>query len=195
MKKIFSLSIVLFLIITAVGHSQTRLGMKLGLNQSKISKTKLDTQSGIYVGAFVDLPFTDYYALQPEILYSRQGGKSNSSEYGDVTIDYISIGVPNKFYVDPSNGLHFLIGLGLDINIENNFVNLTNFDIDEEISPFDISVIGGIGYEFDFGLILEARYKQGTISIDFWGEDHLYEEEGSNLNGVFQIGAAYKFKM
>ena len=88
-----------------------------------------------------------------------------------------------------------MLGAGLDINLKNNFVSLTNFNIDEEISPFDVVVMGGIGFEFNFGLSIETRYKQGTVSIDFLGADDLYEEVGSNLNGVFQIGAAYKFKL
>ncbi|WP_149274419.1 porin family protein [Pareuzebyella sediminis] len=195
MGKVTKIFVFILLMPVAMGFSQTRPGIKMGLNRSKISKTELDSKSGIYVGGFVHIPITDYYVLQPEVLYSRQGGNSNSNEYSDVNIDYISIGIPNKFYVRPNKGFHFIIGMGLDINIENNFVNLTNFNIDEEISPVDISILGGVGYEFGFGLILEARYKQGTISIDFLGEDNLYEEEGSNLNGVFQIGAAYKFKL
>ncbi|MGP1991420.1 porin family protein [Zobellia laminariae] len=191
--KLFILAMVLCNIGTTV--AQTRPGIKAGLNSSNISNTALDTKSGIYIGAFADIPITDYYSLQPELLYSKQGGKSNSPAYGDVNINYVSIGLPNKFYVTPGKGLHFILGLGLDINFENNFVNLTNFNGDDEISPVDVTVLGGIGYEFGFGLILEARYKQGTISVDFFGEDDLYEETGSNLNGVFQIGAAYKFKL
>lgn len=187
--------LVLVLSLLSFSKAQVRPGIKLGLNSSNISKTKLDTKSGLYVGAFVKIPISEYYSLQPEILYSNQGGNSNSNEYGDVAINYLSIGIPNKFYVSPNKGFHFMLGLGLDINLKNNFVGLTNFDIDNEISPVDVVAMGGIGYEFDFGLAIEARYKQGTISVDFLGEDNLYEEAGSNLNGVFQIGASYKFKL
>ena len=187
--------LVLFLSLLSISQAQVRPGIKLGLNSSNISKTRLDAKMGLYVGAFVKIPISEYYSLQPEILYSNQGGKSNSNEYGDVDINYLSIGIPNKFYVSPNNGFHFMLGLGLDINLKNNFVGLTNFDIDNEISPVDVVAMGGIGFEFDFGLALEARYKQGTISVDFLGEDNLYEEAGSNLNGVFQIGASYKFKL
>jgi len=195
MSKAGVFFLVLVLSFLSFSQAQVRPGVKLGLNSSNISNTKLDSKSGVYIGAFVKIPITEYYTLQPELLYSNQGGKSNSDEYGDVNINYLSIGIPNKFYVSPKSGFHFILGLGLDINLKNNFVSLTNFDIDNEISPVDVVVMGGIGYEFDFGLALEARYKQGTISIDFFGEDNLYEEAGSNLNGVFQIGASYKFKL
>lgn len=200
MKLNIGVFLVFALMIDGMANAQVRPGIKVGgVNSSEISKTTLDSKEGLYIGgAFVKIPISNYYALQPEILYSNQGGASNSPDYSDVNIHYLSIGgVPNKFYVGQNNGFHFILGLGgLDINLKNNFVNFTNFNIDEEISPVDVAVFGGLGYEFPFGLALEARYKQGgTISVDFLGSDDLYEEAGSNLNGVFQIGASYKFKL
>ncbi|MGB3150916.1 MAG: porin family protein [Maribacter sp.] len=185
----------LTLLLSLDGMAQARPGFKLGFNSSNISKTRLDSKTGLYIGGILDVPITDYYTLQPEVFYSSQGGSSNSPDYGDVEISYLSLAAANKFFVSPNKGMHFILGAGLDVNLKNNFVNLFNGDVDDEISPFDVVVFGGIGYEFNFGLILEARYKQGTVSIDFFGEDDLYEEDGSNLNGVFQIGAAYKFKL
>ncbi len=195
MKRNVIVLFALALLLSWNGLAQARPGIKLGLNSSNISKTRLDSKTGLYVGGIIDIPFSDYYALQPEIFYSSQGGSSNSPDYGDVEISYLSLAAANKFYVGPNKGFHFVLGAGLDVNLKNNFVNLFNGDGDGEISPFDVVVFGGIGYEFNFGLILEARYKQGTVSVDFFGADDLYEEDGSNLNGVFQIGAAYKFKL
>ncbi|MFS4454845.1 outer membrane beta-barrel protein [Maribacter sp. 2304DJ31-5] len=190
-----------FVIILCMGllhtslYTQVRPGIKLGWNNSAISKTLLEHKQGVYIGGILDIPLTDRYTLQPELYYSGQGGESRSTEFGDVEIDYLSIAATNKFYVDTNKGFHFILGAGLDINIKNNFVAFFNGEGDGEISPFDVVVFGGLGYEFNFGLILEARYKQGTVSIDFFGADDLYEENGSNLNEVFQIGAAYKFKI
>ncbi|MFS4466561.1 porin family protein [Maribacter sp. 2210JD10-5] len=194
MNKLSILSIVAGLICVTIS-AQARPGIKLGVNNSTISKTLLDSRTGLYIGGILDITFSDYYALQPEVFYSSQGGTSNSTEFGDVEIDYLSLGVTNKFFVAPNKGFHFIIGGGLDFNLKSNFVNILNTEGDGEISPLDVVVYGGLGYEFGLGLILEARYKQGTVSIDFLGGDDLYEEPGSNLNGVFQIGAAYKFKL
>ena len=60
---------------------------------------------------------------------------------------------------------------------------------------------GGIGYDFPFGLSVEARYKQGIIDYDDgfseFGDssDPYYDDnyDKNNLNGVFQIGVSYKF--
>lgn len=174
--------------------AQVAPGIKMGYNESTISKTRLEPKSGLYIGGFLDIPITKLYTIQPEVFYSSQGGKSLSADYGDVRIHYLSIMGANKFYVGQNKGFHFNLGLGLDVNLKNNFVNLFNGEADGEISPFDVVVFGGMGYEFNFGLTLEARYKQGTVSVDFFGADDLYEEAGSNLNGVLQIGASYKFK-
>ncbi|MFX0555720.1 outer membrane beta-barrel protein [Maribacter sp. CXY002] len=195
MRKSLIFVFFCMLLFIPKAYSQARPGFKLGWNNSNISKTTLDTKTGLYIGGILDISITDYYSLQPEIFYSSQGGASNSTEYGDVEIDYLSLAAANKFFIGSNKGFHFNLGAGLDINIKNNFVNLFNGDGDDEISPFDVVVFGGIGYEFPFGLILEARYKQGTVSVDFFGADDLYEKDGSNLNGVVQFGAAYKFKL
>lgn len=196
MKK---LSFILFFALLGssfISNAQARPGIKLGFNNSNLSNTTLEDKNDIYIGGFIDIPLATYYTLQPEVLYSRQGGNSNSTEFGDVNINYISITAANKFYVGPNKGFHFVVGLGLDFNVGGNW-NILFGSIDEDftISPVDLTFSGGIGYEFGFGLTLEARYKQGAISTDFLGSRDLFEENGSQLNSVFQVGLAYKFKI
>lgn len=196
MKKLILLFGVLFFAGICFIHAQARPGIKLGLNNSNLSNTTLEDKKDLYIGAFVNIPLADYYALQPEVLYSRQGGTSNSTEFGDVDINYIAITAVNKFYVSPNKGFHFIVGLGLDFNVGSDFNILFGSDNNGfDISPVDLTFTGGIGYEFGFGLILEARYKQGAISTDFLGGRDLFEEDGSQLNSVIQVGLAYKFKI
>ena len=189
--------ILIFIIISIYSiNAQVRPGIKVGLNSSNLSNTTLETKQDIYLGALLDISIADYYSLQPEILYSRQGGVSNSTEFGDVNIYYISIIAANKFYVSTNKGFHFILGVGLDFNIGSDFnILFGSNNEDFNISPVDLTFTGGIGYEFGFGLALEARYKQGAISTDFLGSRDLFEEDGSQLNGVFQIGMTYKFKI
>lgn len=196
MNKIGLLICALFIGCISIAEAQVQPGIKLGLNNSNLSNTTLENKSDFYIGALINIPITDYYTLQPEILYSRQGGASTSTEFGDININYIAITAANKFYVGPNKGFHFILGLGLDFNVGSDLNILFGSDNEEfEISPLDLTFTGGIGYEFDFGLILEARYKQGAISTDFFGSRDLFEEDGSQLNSVFQVGLAYKFKI
>lgn len=187
---------ILFIGGISLLQAQVRPGFKIGLNNSTLSNTILENKQDIYVGALVSIPLADFYTLQPELVYSRQGGVSNSAEFGDININYISVTAANKFYVSPKQGFHFVIGLGLDLNIGSDFNILFGSNSDDfNISPVDLSFSGGIGYDFGFGLSIEARYKQGAISTDFFGSRDFFEEDGSQLNEVFQIGLAYKFKI
>lgn len=193
-----SMLFLAFILFSSQATAQVRVrpGVRLGINHANISNTGLDGKLGPNVAVFADIRFTDFYALQPEIMYSRQGGKSITSNSRDLTIDYLSIGVANKFYVVPNRGLHFILGPSLDIDLENNIISLINETNDSEVTPIDFSVFMGIGYEFDFGLVLEARYKQGLLSIDLF-DDIFYEYDDNRdttLNNVFQIGIAYKFQ-
>lgn len=176
---------------------KVRPGIKMGVNNSKITNSYMDSKTGIYVGGFASIQFNDRYALQPELLYSQQGGNGNSRAPEDLDIQYISIGLANKFFVSPKIGFHFVVGPTIDINAKNNVISVINGNGDLEVTPIDFAFFGGIGYEFPFGLILEARYKQGLLDVDLFNDNGEYVPNYSenHLNSVFQIGAAYKFDL
>ena len=191
-------AILVFLMISTLAFTQTKIrpGVRLGINVASISNTSLEGKVGPNAAVFADIRFAEFYALQPEIMYSRQGGKSTFENGEDLNINYLSIGLANKFYVIPNQGLHFILGPSFDFDFENNIINLINESNNSEVTPFDLSIFMGIGYEFDFGLILEMRYKQGLLDIDLFNSDFdagFYDGEGNTLNTVFQFGAAYKF--
>ncbi len=169
-----------------------RPGIKLGANISNISNIDFDSKVGLQAGAFAIVRLSRFYALQPEILYSDQGAKSNITGLDDLDIEYISILITNKFYVVPDSGLHVLVGPSFDVSIDDSFYDI---NADVEFSPFDFSLFLGVGYEFDFGLILEARYKHGLINIDLFADysNEAFSVQENVLNNMFQIAAAYKF--
>lgn len=189
----------LFFIITAslAAQSKSQLGIRLGLNNARVLNSGLDTKSGLYTGLFLAVRFTDNYTMQPEIIYSNQGGNASYRNGEDININYVSIALANKFFVTKNQGFHFIIGPSLDINFDDNFINLINDNGDNlEITPIDLALFGGIGYEFDFGLGLELRYKQGLIDLDFNdSEEYGGHSEENQLNRVIQIGLSYKFNM
>ncbi|MFK5974214.1 MAG: porin family protein [Flavobacteriaceae bacterium] len=196
MKK--KLTLLLFFVFSILVFAQKKIrpGLRLGLNVANISNTILEDKIGANAGVFVDIRFSDFYTMQPELIYSMQGGKSTFENTEDLNINYLSIGLVNKFYIIPRQGLHLLLGASFDFDFENNIINVINGSNDSEVTPFDLSVLMGIGYEFDFGLIIEARYKQGLLNIDLFRDNfdsEFYDGEENNLNTVFQFGLAYKF--
>ena len=195
MKKVIVVLLFFVFSIEAFSQSKVRPGIRLGLNSANISNTNLEDKIGLNGAVFADIRFTDFYALQPEIAFSSQGGES-SFNGEDLNVNYISIAAVSKFFVIPKQGLHFIVGPSIDIDFDNNFINIVNDTNNSDVTPIDLALFFGIGYEFPFGLIIEARYKQGLINIDLF--DDFFDdnqENNTSLNTVFQVGIAYKFKV
>tara|TARA_R110000751_G_scaffold295678_1_gene404355 strand:+ start:19773 stop:20366 length:594 start_codon:yes stop_codon:yes gene_type:complete len=197
MKKLLCTGLFLIISTTLAAQSRSQLGVRLGLNNAKVLNSGLDTKSGLYTGLFLAVRFTDNYTMQPEIVYSNQGGNASYRNGENININYVSIALANKFFVTKNQGFHFILGPSLDINFDDNFINLINDNGDNlEITPVDLAMFGGIGYEFDFGLGLELRFKQGLIDLDFNdSEEYGGNSEENQLNRVIQIGLSYKFNM
>lgn len=144
------------------------------------ANVKFKTKTDFYLGFTANVRFAKFYALQPEINYSRQGTRieSNVKNIGDkdVTLSYIGFQLVNKFYFNQFN-LH--VGPTLDF-----IVQKKNFHPDNEI---DLGVTAGVGYDITKNFGVEARVKKGFIPIYSYYEDH--------SNVTFQAGVYYTFKM
>lgn len=205
MKKTILFFALLTVSITAFSQVKVRPGVRLGLNAASVTNVdNSDLKIAPNAGLFVNLHLTDFYELQVETNYSNQGAKASYTETyyfngspvlydveEDLSIHYVSLAIANKFFVIPDVGLHLIIGPSLDINVA---------DDDANVTDIDFSLFGGIGYEFPFGLGIEARYKQGFIDLDeSYNDDYDYDDDydyydGDNfLNSVFQLGVYYKF--
>ncbi|MDO6758602.1 outer membrane beta-barrel protein [Tamlana sp. 2_MG-2023] len=195
MKK-WLLTIFCFGMITlAYAQRKSSFGFRSGVNFSEISRTQLETKTGFYLSFLGHFKFTEFYALQPEIGYSLQGGQSETVSEANVDIHYITVTVANKFFIKDS-GFHFIIAPGFDFDADDTLIGLYNNKDGNDVSFIDLTVSLGVGYEFNNGLGIEARYKQGTIDV-FSGTFNSFESEQlseeTQLNSTFQLGLFYKF--
>lgn len=181
MKK--SLILIAFLAFAGSIYSQVTFkpGIRAGANYASISNIDQDSRFGVYAGIFGELKLGGFYALQPEINYSQQGSE-------DIELAYLNIGVINKFFILPKSiPLYLLIGPGFDINLDGDTTSYTtNYSTGVSFEA-DISFTGGVGFDFPFGLGVEARYKQGIIDTINDGDSD------GRLNAVVQLGAYFKF--
>lgn len=186
-----------------------RPGIQAGVNISKITDSGLDSKTDFYIGAFGALKLSKFYTLQPEITYSRQGGKGTASmgtnsiydpqtnsyttiyESGTVnaSLQYISALTINK--INFNENFYVLAGPFLDILIADDIkvdpsAKERNFTKGEDI---DLGLTGGLGYSLKNGIAFEARIKKGFTSA--FSNDYDYSDGNNNL--VFQFGAAYTF--
>lgn len=188
---------------TVFSQVKVRPGVKAGFNFSNLTNVENSTpKTGLNGALFLNVHFTRFYELQVETSYSGQGASFEERYYGngfdplittrtyDYELNYMSLGIANKFFPVKNIGLNFIIGPSIDVLVSDNAYN--------DITPIDLSFFGGIGYEFPFGLGLEVRYKQGIIDVR---DDYIdYVDDSGNdyydrnvLNSVIQVGATYRF--
>ena len=186
MKRVFIILVMIMMCSSAFAQFSIKPGVRAGANLSSLTNTELKTKTDFYVGAFAAIKFVRFYTLQPELTYSRQGAKAQYSEFDDVEIQYLNISVANKFSPFKDNGLHFIVGPSINIKVGDN-------DDFNDLESFDFALMGGLGYDFPFGLTLEARYNIGLIDILGSNINNEVPLDEIYLNQYIQIGAAYKF--
>jgi hypothetical protein len=198
MKKLISL---LTIIISGLSFAQVTFnpGIRAGANISHLSNgptndywyyldsnnfyqngvNKFDIKSNVdfYLGFQANIRLAKFYALQPELYYSRQGAKFESQNPAvaskTVTLSYVGAAVVNKFYFDKFN-LHF--GPNLEFLADHKNI--------EDPTEIDLGIIFGAGYDITKNVGVEARIKKGFVNIY---NDH--------TNVAFQAGVYYTFNM
>jgi hypothetical protein len=199
MKRTLIILVLFFLSIESDAQVEVSLGAKLGVNMSTISNAyDASGKTGLHAGAFINLHLSRFYELQIETSYSEQGATlkpiPNASfgvEERDINSKYVNLGVSNKFFPFKGIGFNLLIGPAFEVHV---------VDSHGDISPIDLTFFGGIGYEFQFGLGIEVRYKKGIVGVSgnssvFREYQEEYYDSPSMLNGVLQMGVTYRFTL
>ncbi len=175
----------------ATSYSQDiKFGVKSGLNLSTMvgdDVSDVDSKIDFYVGTFVNIPITQSFSFQPEVIYSREGSKSDYDGTDvDLNADYLNMPLLFKFsakklsiYVGPQ------IGYLLKAEVEGEVEGMTaSMDIKDEMEAAVFSFNVGACYNLSDNLALDLRYNRGLSSMAIDGD--LY---GSTI----QLGASYKF--
>jgi len=185
MRKLLTLIFIVAVSVTAYSQAQIALGIKAGVNLSKI-EADVDNTSNItafHGGAFALFKLTKI-GIQPEFLFSQQGStiKDVSLGNGDLKTSYFTIPVMVKFYLAG--------GFNLQAGPQFGFLNSAEFegsDVKDSIKSSDVSANFGIAWDAPFGLVFDARYNVGLTDIN----------DGSGISGevtsnVFQLSVGYK---
>ncbi|MDR2223867.1 MAG: PorT family protein [Flavobacteriaceae bacterium] len=203
MKRTLLLAMLLVGIGQGFAQKKVQPGVRGGLNVSGITNGDGSVKPDFYLGFQLPIKFSKLYTLQPELEYSRQGGKDVTLKYGNnwwwddkkpvsykgnLDLSYIELKAMSKFRFDK---LNLQAGPGLSFLTEGQ--KYTDFN-------FDLTLNVGIGYDITEKLGVEARYKIGFVSIvdNYWkySEDsnHSYSDFRDNqYNSVFQVGMTYTF--
>lgn len=222
MKKLF---LTVFSLIAFIASAQDfSFGIKAGANFAAIGKSdeplfdpadafdvpelNFVSSSGgdngeltaIYFGVYAEIPVSETFSIQPELLYSRQGGtqdgslvfqEGNFNYESTFNLSYLTVPIMAKFYVAKGLSLEagpqigFLLKSEVDIEVNNAlFASSTTEDVKDFTKSNDFAFNIGAGYQLNSGLNFNLRYNIGLTDA--------YEDIDAK-NSVFQVGVGYTF--
>ncbi len=182
-------------------------GIKAGLNLSDLSGDAETTEPRLsfHIGATVELMISEKFSVQPELIYSSQGGRGEYFDYymgnrieveETLKLDYIYIPILAKYYL--TEQLSFEAGPQVGFLVSARFDAEANFNgetesvdqnVNDSFKSIDLGLGVGMGYAFDNKLNVAARYNFGLSNII----DDDDAEDSKSQNSVFQISLGYRF--
>lgn len=175
---------LLFLIMVStvslsVGQVKLEAGVRGGANFSVMRLTSADPinhnyMPGVHFGGYGKLRYKDF-ALQPEILYSRQGEYFTIPSWTDLNtkLDYINVPVLLKYYVIGTLNVYAGPQVGLLVSAKGSEINklgpsLANqkTDIKQYFKGTDFSLVYGLGFDLNSGVSFGIRYAYGISDVN-----------------------------
>jgi len=186
MKIILSIFFLLGLTVVVKAQSaDTHFGLKAGVNVSSLDVkdgVDFDSKAGFHIGGLAHVHLSPHFAVQPELVYSEQGGKDGDDKW---KVNYLNI--PVLFQYMTGGGLRLQtgpqVGFALSSKIKQGDVE-TN--IKDDVNTVDVSWSFGLSYLFPEGLGIDARYNLGLTNVND-------AETPEVRNRVFQAGLFYQF--
>lgn len=194
-KTILFVAALVFSTTFAAAQEFVYFGAKGGVNFSTFSGDGFSdfhdesARTAYHLGLLAEIPVTDRFSVQPEVLYSAQGfDLVRRDDASDVEhqLDYITIPVLAKFYLT-DGGLSLEAGpqLGFVVNEEiSDGASEIEFSSDHR-NEMELSLGLGAAYKFN-NFFLYGRYNAGLTDI--------YDLEGADAkNSVIQAGIGILF--
>ncbi len=209
MKK--AIVFVMALALSAGVYAQNlKYGVKAGLNLSSVSEVTekegnnkdtrdgSDMLAGFFAAAHLNYSFSDLLGIQPELMFSMQGGAYE----GDVTVRLNYINIPVLLDIKPFTNFSILVGPQIGFNVYKSQsvsgVSVSGSDLTDmmkaggrKLNAIDFAAVVGVQYAIMDHFLVSARYNFGftkTILSDTDGA-----EISGGRNGVIQIGVGYQF--
>lgn len=174
-----------------------RFGIKGGVNVADVKnelypghKSKLDFHGGL----LAHIHLNSHLALQPEVLYSRQGFKQQQSSNRELEmkLDYINIPLLIQYMY---NGFRVETGpqIGFLVNAKGDFTTGEVSEIKNNLNQVDFSWDFGTSYLSAVGLGIFARYNLGINNIN--KNIRVTGIANNEMNNrVWQFGLFYQFR-
>jgi len=187
MKKLLLVAGMGVLFFAQAGAQQTHFGLKAGLNVSSVPVTDNDdftSKTGLHIGGLAHIHVSPHFAVQPELVYSMQGGKLNSTT---LKLNYLNVPVLAQYMTNDGFRLETGPQIGFLTSAKSKTGNV-EIDQDDNFSAIDFSWAFGASYLIprSDGLGLDFRYNLGISNVS--------DQNGATArNSVIQLGVFYQF--
>lgn len=187
MKKLFCVIAIIACFVFSSRAQQTHFGVKAGLNLSSVEVSSgggdYGTKAGVHLGGLAHIHITPHFALQPELVYSTQGGKIDDDQY--LKLNYINVPLLAQYMVNDGFRLQTGPQLGF-LTMAKSKMGDVEVKRNDDFSSVDFSWAFGASYLFPQGWGIDARYNLGITDV---AESNTYDAK----NRVFQLGLFYQF--
>jgi long-subunit fatty acid transport protein len=202
MKKII-LTVAAVFALSFANAQETKFGAKVALNIASLTGDVEDASSliGFQIGGFAEFKISEKFAIQPELMYSAQGGKLSYSEAdysleSDIKLSYLTIPVMAKLYAVPKFSIEFGPQIGFLLSAKEDWTESglggtfsESEDIKDSTESVNFGLNFGAGYDFTENLTAGLRYNLGLSNV-------AKTDAGDNReikNSVFLLSVGYKF--
>jgi Outer membrane protein beta-barrel domain len=186
MKKLLIVFVAVGVIATANAQKgSTTFGIKAGANLSSWGGDDADglkSKIGFHAGGTVNIPVSSMFSVNPEVLFSLEGAKSEDVDDAKINLSFINIPImlqynnPSGFYAELGPQIGFLMSAKSEPD---------GTDIKEFLKSTNFSLAFGAGYKTKSGFGFGARYALGLGNI---ADDDDTDIKQSNLGfGVFYV--------
>jgi hypothetical protein len=195
MKKIGAL-VVTIVMAQLLFAQNVQFGLKGGVNISSandedlVSDDKVTPVVGYHFGGLAHIHLSPNWALQPEVVYSKEGARVEHPTYNATTeLKYINIPVLAQYMV--GNGFRIQTGPQVGLLVSNKFETPDGIEGDKyDASKANLSWAFGVGYLTNSGFGVDARFNLGLTNQYKEGVYNGAESKGR----VGQIGIFYQFR-
>ncbi len=198
----FAAGLVLMFAMSLQANSQTQVGLRLGLNGSRVAGSAVrevqKTGLGYNAGLYAKLNF-DGVSIQTELVASgrnytfTQGynvGTNNLTAERKIKATYLD--VPLLITVELTKDINFLAGPQFSINVGNDqSTGADSISTGYNFKWYEIGLTAGLNYVFNSGIDLTVRGLYGLTPVFTKSNANLAGEEDPNIKNLllqFTIG-------
>lgn len=194
MKK-FSLLLMGMVVAQLLLAQHVQFGLKGGLNVSSandedlVQDEKVTPVIGYHLGGLAHIHLSPNWALQPEVVYSKEGARVEHPNYNATTeLKYLNIPVLAQYMTE--NGFRIETGPQVGLLLDHKYETPEGIEGEKhDASKANVSWAFGLGYLTRSGLGIDARFNLGLTNQY---KEGLYG--GAEARGrVGQLGLFYQF--